>query len=77
MGPNLSKDLFFCSSPNFGQKMGPNLRQDLFLIYLFVLHLILGAQHRSLYPLEKFLSEALPKIYNACVLIFLLIFDTT
>ena len=50
---------FFCSSPNFGQKLGPNLSEDLFLIYFFVLHLILGARHRSSYHLENFLSEAL------------------
>ena len=30
LGPNLSEDLFFFSSPNFGQKMGPNLSEDLF-----------------------------------------------
>ena len=36
MGPNLSKDLFFCSSPNSGQKMGPNLSEDLFLIFCFI-----------------------------------------
>ena len=58
-GPNLSEDLFYCSSPNFGPKMGPNLSEDLFLIYLLVLHLILGTRHRSSYPLKKFLSEAL------------------
>ena len=39
--------------------MGPNLSEDLFLIYLLVLHLILGARHRSSYSLEKFLSKAL------------------
>ena len=39
--------------------MGPNLSEDLFFIYLFVLHLALGARLRSSYPLEKFLSEAL------------------
>ena len=55
MGPNLSEDLF-CSSPNFWEKMGPILCEDLF----FALHLILGARHQSSYPLEKFLSEALP-----------------
>ena len=27
--PNLSEDLFFWSSPNFGQKSGPNLSEDL------------------------------------------------
>ena len=56
------KTFFFCSSPNFGQKMGPYLREILFLIYLFVLHLILGARHRSSYHLEKFLSEALDSL---------------
>ena len=31
IGPSLIEDLFFfCSSPNFGQKMGPNLSEDLF-----------------------------------------------
>ena len=30
MGLNFSEDLFFCSSPNFGQKMGLNFSEDLF-----------------------------------------------
>ena len=30
IGGNLSEDLFFCSSPNFGQKIGLNLSKDLF-----------------------------------------------
>ena len=36
MGRNLSEDLFFCSSPDFGRKIGRNLSEDLF----FALHLI-------------------------------------
>ena len=32
MGPNLSEDLFFCSSPDFGQNMGRNLSEDLIFI---------------------------------------------
>ena len=60
MGPNLSEDVFFCSSPNFAQKLlGPHLSEDLVFWFVFVPHLILGAQHQSLYPEEKFLSEAL------------------
>ena len=39
--------------------MGPNLSEEMFLIYLFALHVNLGGRHRSAYPLEKFLSEAL------------------
>ena len=32
MGRNLSEDLFFCSSPDFGRKMGRNLGEDLFFL---------------------------------------------
>ena len=55
LGQNLSEDLFFGVSPDFGQNLGPNLSED----HFFARRLILGAWHRSSYPLEKFLSEAL------------------
>ena len=32
MGLNLSEDLFFWSSPYFGQKMGLNCSEDLFFL---------------------------------------------
>ena len=68
------KTFFFCSSPDFGQKIGLNFKEDLLF---FALHLILGkiseikilresgaqrdlgARYRPSYLLEKFLSEAL------------------
>ena len=46
--------------------MGPNLSEEIFLIYLFALHVNLGARHRSSYPLEKILSEALVKRVYSC-----------
>ena len=30
MGLNLSEDLFFCSTPDFGHKIGLNLSEDFF-----------------------------------------------
>ena len=56
LGPNLSEDLFFFALHLIlGKKLEPNLSEDLF----FARRLILGARHRSSYPLEKSLSEAL------------------
>ena len=52
----MSEDLFFfCSSPNFGLNLGLNSSED----HFFACRLIWGARHRSSYPLEKFLFEAL------------------
>ena len=39
--------------------MGPNFSEDLFFLVIFERDL--GARHRPLYPLEKFISEALVK----------------
>ena len=61
--PKFSEDLFFYYSPNFGQ-IGQNLNKDIYFVF-FAPRLILGARHRSSYPLEKFLSEALAQgMYN-------------
>ena len=70
MGPNLSEDLFFALHLILGKKWDQtrvktfffalHLILDLLLICLFEVHLILGARHRSSYPLENFFSEALP-----------------
>ena len=71
IGPILSEDLLFFFGLHLilrtflseDQKTSrPILSEDILLIYLFALQVILGARHRSSYPLEKFLSEALPMI---------------
>ena len=54
IGPHLSEDLFFCSSPNFGPKMGPNLSEDLY--FYFALHLILGRKSDEI-SVEQFLIQ--------------------
>ena len=54
IGLNFSEDLFFCSSPNFGQK---NQKKNLRKVGA---QRDLGARYRPSYPLKKFLSEALP-----------------
>ena len=64
---NLSEDLFFCSSPNFGQKIGPNLSEDLFFCSSPTFGQEIGLISDSDLSSQIFWSSCPPPFLKSCV----------